>query len=208
MPGVGFKYCALHYLNQWLSKDRVFCEGLAGADQAVKLKTLKAAAVFYGVARNLSERYDVDVGLPRYKPVLDILDSLHTYPFRSGSGLVRSVLGVKERISSRYGGKDVLSLATKFLWLKIKSPIIIYDNRARRAVGARSGDLAGYYSRWNKCFVAHEEEIVVACQSLPQVREYCVDTATATPDYVSRVAAKRWFRERVLDTYLWNLGYA
>jgi hypothetical protein len=48
-----FEYCSLNYLNQWLSKDKGYCETLAGNDEDKKLSELKKAATFYKIARNL-----------------------------------------------------------------------------------------------------------------------------------------------------------
>ncbi len=127
MPKVGIKYCALYYLNQWLSKDRIFHESLTGIDERVKLEAVAQAAAFYGIARNLRERYDVGVGLKRYGPVISILDEQTPTAFE-GTALVPWILDVSAKISSQYGGRKTLSLTTKLLWLKFKSP----TSRVRR----------------------------------------------------------------------------
>lgn len=145
MPTVHFKYCALHYLNQWLTHDRKYYDGLSGKDEATKLEALNKAAVFYRVSRNLPDRYDVRKGLLRFKPVLDVLDSLSPTNFE-GDALLPGILGVRDQISAQYGKRGVLSLTTKFLWLKIRWPIVIYDSKARAAVGAKTGDLADYHT--------------------------------------------------------------
>jgi hypothetical protein len=144
MPTVQFKFCALHYLNQWLAHDRIYWEGLAGNDEATKLKALNKAAAFYRVSRNLPSRYDSKKGLPRFKPVLDILDTLTPCNFE-GDALIPAIVRVRDQISAQYGKRGVLSLTTRFLWLKVRRPIIIYDNKARSAVGAKTGELADYY---------------------------------------------------------------
>ena len=73
---VGFKYCALHYLNLWLSKDRGFCEGLRkGKDDLEKLRTIRDAANFYRIARTFrTKNHDADP--ERYRPLLDIIESM------------------------------------------------------------------------------------------------------------------------------------
>jgi hypothetical protein len=50
---------------------------------------------------------------------------------------------VKEKISDQYKGHGGLSLTPKFLWLKMKSPIIIFNSRAREALHAAPGDIEG-----------------------------------------------------------------
>ena len=102
--------------------------------------------------------------------------------------------------------RDVLSATTKFLWLKMKSPIIIYDSRARKALGAALGEIDEYYSRWREKFKGCEQQIRDACTSLQKVHEYTENPEVATPQYIAKTAAHPWFRERVFDVYLWSLG--
>jgi len=120
----GFNSYALRYLNQWVKHDRPCCEALEGHDNSQKLKTLKAVAVEYRIARNLPTRYDVKKRLLRFRPVLEIIDRQERADF-IGDNLVREIMQVSKEISEKYGGHDYLSLTTKFLWMKMKSPIII-----------------------------------------------------------------------------------
>jgi hypothetical protein len=205
MPTVRFKFCALHYLNQWLAHDRIYCAGLSEKDEATKLKALNKAAAFYRVSRNLPDRYDSKKGLPRFKPVLDVLDTLAPAKFE-GDALLPAILRVRDQISAQYGKRGVLSLTTKFLWLKVRWPIIIYDSKARSAVGAKTDDLADYYARWRRRFNEHAKDIELACESLQSVVEYSVNPDLATPRYVEELSGHQWFRERVFDMYLWHLG--
>lgn len=64
------EYCSLHYLNQWLSYDRHYCDALSKDDEIKKLSALKSAGGFYRVARNLPSEFDERRGLKRYQPVL------------------------------------------------------------------------------------------------------------------------------------------
>lgn len=205
MPRVNFNYWALHYLNLWLSKDRNFCEALEGHNEAVKLRALTEAAAFYRVARNLPKAYDVEKGIPRYKPVLDAIDALAPITFQEAQ-LIPSIMDIMSQISQRYGGRGVMSLTTKFLWLKMKSPIVIYDSQARKALGTNPGDIRAYYSRWREQFNSSCNEINAACASLPIVHEYSVAPDVATPQYIEGIASQPWFKERVFDVYLWSLG--
>ena len=188
MPKTGFKYCALHYLNQWISKDRACCEALAGPRESEKLRTLADVAVFYRIARNLPKCYDEGKGILRYRPVLRIIDDLNPAEFQ-GDKLLRSIKKVRDKISAQYGGREVLSLTTKFLWLKMKSPIIIYDRQARKAVGVAPGKIDEYYSMWREKFNGYDQQIQDACTSLPTVHEYAENPETATPEYIAKTAA-------------------
>lgn len=205
MPKVRFEFAALHYLNQWLAHDRKYCDGLADKNEAKRLVALKQAAGFYRVSRNLPELHDTMRGLPRYKPLLDVLDAVTPAAFQ-GNNLTHAIIKVQNQISTRYGERKFLSLTTKFLWLKIRSPIVIYDSRARSALRARPGDIDDYYSKWRKEFDNHKREIRAACKSLRSVTEYSLEPEEATPHFVEELSSHQWFQERVLDSYLWHHG--
>ncbi len=198
-----FKYYALHYLNLWVSQDKGPCEALTSNDNEEKLRQIAKAAVAYRVARNLPTRYDKDKGLQRYGPVLKVLESLNRADFR-GEHLLPSIKKVRDRLSANYGGHGTLSLTTKFLWLKMKSPIIIYDARAREALDTPLGDIDAYYSRWRDKFTRCEQQIRDACASLERVHEYTKNPEVTTREYIRKIAGRRWFRERVFDVYLWH----
>lgn len=204
MPHLAFKCCALNYLNQWLTHDSIYCETLAGDDEAKKLKALKKATVFYRVARNLHKEHDSKKGLPRFKPLLDVLE-LQT-PDAFTTNLVESIDKARRLISEQYGDRGVLSLTTKFLWFKVKSPIIVYDGNAKKALKVWTDDLSAYYSAWRTRFNAVADDIDLACDSLQDVLEYSVNPQLATASYVRDLSSRQWFKERVFDNYLWNLG--
>ncbi len=200
-----FDYFALHYLNFWLTHDRVFCDALNGGNEKEKLNGLASAAAFYRIARNLPKKYEERKGYKRFKPVLEIIDSQDSKGFID-TELVPAVLKIRDQISDQYGGRNALSLTTKFLWLKIKTPVIIYDRRARKAMNTKSGDLHEFYTQWKEGFHSHLEEIESACRSLKKVKDYYVNPVIATEDYVDSLVSQRWFKERVFDVYLWHLG--
>ena len=202
-----FKYCALHYLHLWLTQDKGPWAALAGHDRRKKLFQLRRAAVAYGIARNLPEKFDRG---KRLSLVLEVIEG-HSRQDFSGSKLVSSIERVSEEISDRYSEKrgkkkSLPSLTTKFLWLKFRSPIIIMYSRARRALRVPNIDLKEYYSRWREEFAKHERQIQNACAYLPGLCEYGAFLDPPARGYVADISAKRWFRERVFDVYLWHQG--
>ena len=202
---VNFKYFALHYLNLWISYDREFSDALQGHDEAAKLKALADAAVFYKIARNLPTAFDEGIG--RYKPVLDVIEALDPKKFQE-PGLIDAIEDVHNRISEQYGGRRVISLTTKFLWLKMKSPIIIYDRRASNALHITVRDIRdyrSYYAEWLRQFQLFSDEIDAACTSLSKAREYSAPNAPSSQD-VENIASQHWFKQRVFDVYLWEEG--
>ncbi len=186
--------------------DSGYCKAINGTDKNARLKAFQEAANSYGVARTLQKEYDIDAGFVRLKPALDLILQPRREDFAQHR-LIASIEKVRDNITGKYGGTDVLAATTKFLWLRFKRPIIIYDNNARRALKTPSGDLDKYYARWRSEYETVRAEIRSACDCLPRVHKYCFDADAATPKYIMKlVVSNEWFRERVFDTWLWNVG--
>lgn len=152
----------------------------------------------------MPSEYDEKKGLARYEPVLDIIDLLKPIQFENDP--VKEIRGIEKRISEKYRDRSVLSLTTKFLWIKIKQPILIYDSQARIAVGTENGDLDTYYEKWREGFKDNQREIVEACFKLTDMNKYAVNQEIGTKEYIKAVSGEAWFHERVFDIYLWNKG--
>lgn len=202
-----FDNCALHYLNQWLDKDSHFFEALGSGDESRQLTALKNAGDFYRVARNLPTKHEVEKNVVRYKPVLDVLNGIQETDLDSDN-LNTLILRANGAISANYGGRETLSLTTKFMWLKFRSPVKIYDSQARTALGTKTGDIAEFNAVWTESFYEHLADIQSSCERLVQVRNYSIDPKVATPRFIEALSSQAWFQERVFDVYLWNLGVA
>ena len=207
MPIVGFEYCSLHYLNQWLRNERAFCEAIEAPVASQRLKANSDAATFFRVARNPPAQYEAADGKQRYRPVLEILDSVKASDI-SEKTVAASVEKVRSQISRSYGEKEVLSFTSKLMWVKLKSPVVIYDKRAREALRTKAGDYESYCSRWRETYQRYTRAIEDACKSLYKVRKYCADPTTATEQYISNVASAEWSKHGVFDIFLWSAGNA
>ena len=127
-----FEYCALQYLNQWTSYDRRFVEEFERGGQQM-LDIIPEVASFYKVARNFPLRFDKDIGLQRLEPVVKILENINTADIDENN-FIRVVVEKSQQIGDEYDGRGALSATTKFLWILVKEPIIIYDKNARAAL--------------------------------------------------------------------------
>jgi hypothetical protein len=192
----GFDYCALRYLNMWLETERGPHQALNGNDEEQQRNALTSFAAGYRIARNLPKKYESG---SRFQPVLDIFKILTREQFDSKS-TIEVVKDVSGQISKMYKRK-VLSLTTKFLWLKFRSPVIIYDRQAREALGTDDGDIDAFYIKWRDTFHNNESDVTAACSSLPIAYRY----TTAEPADIAQISSEQWFKERVFDMYLWSL---
>ncbi len=175
---------------------------LASPDRETQRLALAKAGGHFRIARNLPTKFEKEKRILRYEPVLEVLDNISEV---SASNVTDLVSQARERISGQYGGRSVLSLTTKFLWLKVKSPIRIYDKQARIALQTESGDFRAFNDAFSDRYSACEEQIVEACSKLKNILSYSV-RPEIRQDEVENMISERWFRERVLDIYLWNQG--
>jgi len=202
MAKVTFDYAALYYLNWWLKYDRCFCEAFEGTDKEEQRQTLVKAAAVYRVARNL--RIENDGKQPRLNRACEIIVKRNRSQFEGGS-LVAGIEKVRDELCAVYKRKELLSLTTKFLWLRFKKPIIIYDRNARQALGTRMGDVSEFYCVWNREYARHRAEIGAVCSAHAELSRYSVDPAIKSPD-VASIVHTDWFQERVFDVWLWHDG--
>lgn len=97
-------------------------------------------------------------------------------------------------------------MTTKLLWLKVRSPIIIYDSQVRKALDTPNGVLSCFYDAWQAKYESKKKSIEKVCEKLSRVSRYSYNHTIATPSYVQNISAQPWFQERVFDVYLWHEG--
>src|SRR5207249_351018 len=121
---------------------------LASNDRTQRLPAVRRAAGYFKVARNFPKAFDIERGFQRLAPVLEILESYRSRPVTTETlgGIVETA---RHDLGAAYGGKDLLSAATKFLWLLHKDPVVIFDSQARIALGAPSTDYPGFLKVWH-----------------------------------------------------------
>lgn len=168
-----WEYFSLHYLDMWLRHDLLYHKSINSGTRDERLNSIKKAATYYKVARNLPKEYDEDIGCARYEPILKIIDKAIASDFSGDT--VKSIRKVQNKISKAYGDRGVLSITTKLLWLKIRDPIIIYDSQARKALKTDDGDLSGFYEAWRTEYSAHSKAIASVCSKLSSVSKYSPD---------------------------------
>jgi hypothetical protein len=183
-----FVATAHQYARTLKRSEKFFLGALQSEARHERLLGLRRGAGYFGIARNFPLAFDVALGVQRLAPVLDLIESP---PYRSVSAgtVLDQVKALRSQLAELYGGKDRLSAATKFLWMVHRTPIVIYDERARRALRASRGDYEHYWELWHSGYESCQEAIAVASETLkPDVPE----------------ALEEWFHERVYDLSLWN----
>jgi hypothetical protein len=194
-----FKYFALMYLNDWHFWDKPFSELIFSDDQTASLDAFHRAAKYYKVTRN----FRIDESESRLQGALSLV--------RSSSGKIteNNVCETVNKLAQAFGqryGKNALSAASKFLWLRHKSPVVIFDSRAKKWLRNNGykvpGHYTGYREQWLSAFSDHYAEIEEACAALIDAQAFSMAFESSEKE-LTRVTTSLWFKERVFDKYLW-----
>lgn len=195
-----FEFCALRYLLQWQRKEASLHAHMQSANP--DLAHLRKALRYFQVARNFR-------GLKRDPRAEIVRDKLLGARARSDLSPEQQV----EILASSFKEAEFqhnISAASKLLWLSSRKPII-YDSRAFIALEKEYGhkglkkDYGAYCESWKRAYEQNVQAILNAVNELPKIRAYLPGDTPADKQLLSLVR-KPWFRERVFDIYLWELG--
>jgi len=195
------KIATHQFIKQFREDEYAFCSGLKkNANDQTKLLTLNKALAKFKVARNFRLYYDVSKGLPRFQPIIDILDMLD--PTLDNAELV---LQLENEMSNAYGGTKMLSAATKLAWLKKStmsslSTVVIYDSYVTRALQSMGllplkHTYLQYLAAWHEAFNAHISLIIDVIES----------QMLSNPEDMDMLSMKN-LDMRIFDIYLYTVG--
>jgi hypothetical protein len=196
-----FEYYALHYLNHWLGIEREIHQNLQSNRKKKKLNALSTGGAHFKVARTLPTKFEKQNSTKRYEPVLQAIETT-SLKNCSLSTVPKKVEKVHERLSKFYGNRTVLSATTKFLWLKHRAPVVILDSQAKSSLEIKGNNYEEFFTAWIKEYSDLENKIVNACQKLPRVSKFALDSTAE----IEEISKQGWFHQRVFDNYLWHNG--
>lgn len=197
-----FKFFALAYLNDWWQYDRNFVLGLSpSGNRNVRASRLADAATYYNIIRRFPEGSMAEV--------LDLVDAtfgmMGPLTIHNVDLVVTALAELFNQVFKR--GVEISS-ASKFLWIRQQTPVVILDRRAKDCLvllGAKlDGKYASYRAEWIKQFDEREQDIQNACAELVRVKDF--SPSDETDEHLSAVINSRWFHERVFDKFLWWNG--
>ncbi len=200
-----FDHCALHYLDQWFLQERPFHLALAAGDTAARLEALPRATQHFRISRNLPAAYDLGRGVPRLQPLLDVLDAAGEV-FQDSSSPSEAVEYFRRAAGKAYGGRDLLSLSTKILWLRYRDPFIIFDSRVNTTLGLHTRSYEDFERPWRQHYEPVASQIAAASATLSAARGYAACGSTVPEADIADASSREWFHRRVFDTYLWYRG--
>lgn len=194
-----FRYFALMYLNDWHQWDKPLSDRIFGRDKLDGRDAFHLAAKYYKVTRN----FPIDNEEHRLQGALELLKSNRGRPTKEN--VCKKVDQLALAFGDRYG-KNAVSAASKFLWLRYKSPVVIFDSRAKKWLKKNGykvpANYEGYRTQWLAAFSDHRVRIEEACAALVNVQDFSMAFESSAEE-IALLVNSPWFQERVFDKYLW-----
>jgi len=196
-----YEYCAARFLNQWESKERPLWEALSRDPNQVDQVDVRKALHSFQVARSFA-------GLEKKA------DSIVRALCEASEGLeeqnvVERVENLAARFREDFGSRN-LSAASKLLWLRCRSPVLIFDSRARDALrqfGHKKvqQSYCAFCLAWRDEFNRRQAAIENAIQELGRYKAFTSAWLKSQDKFHDEITA-RWFTERTFDIFLWVCG--
>lgn len=219
MPINLFKHSALSYLNQWYVTDRHFMKEISAESKSDQLgDAFRRLAIAYVVVRNfhiadikknkeLQEKFWNNVATKVCNSTL-----FEDSPTKEDVNFLAKSLGQYTKSSS----SNLISAATKFLWFSGYHNIRIYDKRAVKALNdirkitrkksfRVDGDYKAFAAEWDSQFEINLAKIDLVIKELPDILAWSI-IPSEDHNAALQVIKEKWFKERVLDKYLWTKG--
>ena len=202
MKLTNIKYHSLSYLNDWIQFDEEYISSIRSSEFSQRVESLNRIAIAYRVARTLPKKHEQNERLFEATKYLDSIDNIiNECP-------IETVEEYTRRLKNKYK-VNAQSAASKFLWMKFKSPIIIYDSQAvnwlRKRGFKNNSSYKDFYTNWTTAFEEYQIEIENVCCNLQSVLDYCIDPKINT-DKINSATKSKWFQERIFDKILWSQG--
>jgi len=188
------------YLNDWIYWDEQFSNGIKSKSRKMGLKSIQEAAKYYKISRNfkiIKSEERLSYALEQLKLVKGPVTKFN---------FCKKVTDLSNIYKKKYK-QNTISASSKFMWLRFRSPVLIYDSRAVRYL-KNNNYLSGnvnyekFSAAWLSAYGDYSNEINRICKDLHKSKEY-----TRAHEYsdkeVKLITATDWFKERVFDKYLW-----
>jgi hypothetical protein len=195
-------HCAAYsYLDEWMWRDSRFYQVMRfdnchNTSLDLGVNTLVETAAYYGVARTLKKAGETRRLAAAYV-------ELQKTRLSEGDNAIEVVKRLAERLREIYGSY-ALSAASKFLWMRFRSPIVIYDSIVSKWLqnhGYVDDDYSTYWQVWQRKYSEREEQIGEACADLTGINRFTL-ACQISDDQLAKWTSSQWFKERVFDHFM------
>ena len=191
-----YKYFAMKFVNQWTSKERDLHITLS--KRTIPEDAIAKSLHYFQVARTFKNLEERENRAFIAEQIIEFSRHLTQKNFHE------KVEGLSKQFENKFKSKN-LSAASKLLWLRRKSPVLIFDKWAKLSLEKmEQKKIVGYeeYSvLWRKHYCSHRHEINSAAHGLIEVKEYSGLWNAVDSEFKETILSD-WFSERVFDMYL------
>jgi hypothetical protein len=209
---LNYHYAAHTYVDNWVVYDRKarkvlgFRIGYQPEPEQAREQLIEVARI-YGIARNF--RLELEGDNARLSPVWEALKEINEPT--SDEDAKECVNKLVELLKQTYKS-ELLSAASKFLWMRFGRPFIIYDSLTSKwidhidhieCLSTRPYD--NFYDAWRKKFEENQKKIIAACEELlnANVTKFLCPTEAEEKEFEEAIKSP-WFAERVFDFAIVN----
>lgn len=195
------EYCALRFLIQWLRNEQSLHQAIASSLSDIGIRH---ALAYFQVARNFK---GLSQDLTTTSIIRKALLSIRGNESLSADSKVEKLASSLQSHFQKFN----LSAASKLLWLSFRDPFVIYDNRAVTALSRNFKhkfsvrNYADYTKVWRTQYGYFESDITAAVKQLPKGRMF-MPACLLSDEELLKLTDKTWFKERVFDIFLWEIG--
>ena len=214
---LNFHYAAHTYVDNWVVCDRKarnvlgFRRGYQPEPEQAREQLIEVAKI-YGIARNF--RLELDGNNARLSPVWDALKEINEPSSdkdakdKDAKECVNKLVGLLKRTYK----SELLSAASKFLWMRFGHPFIIYDSLTSKWIDhsdhiecSSTRPYDNFYDAWRKKFEENQKKIGIACEELlnANVTKFLCPSEEEKNEFEEAIKSP-WFAERVFDFAILN----
>lgn len=193
-----YQYCAARFLDQWERKE---CTLHAGLSRNPTPAGVRKALASFQVARGFP-------GLSQ-KGVTVVRALRRASKRLNAENMTARVEMLADSFKKDFGTRN-LSAASKLLWLRCRSPVLIFDARAVRALQKLGHDMRrpnyfAYCKAWRGEYDKRRAELDKAVVGLAGFQPFTASWYKSPAETRADITA-RWFSERTFDLFLWEIG--
>ncbi len=197
-----YEYCAYRFLELWERVEKPLHEAMSGT---LSSDQIRHALKNYRVSRNFK-----NISVPGVAET--IAENLLVVSEGCAGDFQTAVTSLADLFKRSFDQFN-LSAASKLLWLRNRSPYLIYDSRAVTALHRlgnkfNKADYRSYANVWKGEYEKRSGDISLAAQGLVNVPRKYTAAFSLTDNQLAELVHSKWFLERVFDIYLWEIGSA
>lgn len=195
-----YEYLVMKFANQWTTREQILHQELS--QKTISTESVAKALHYFQVARTFDGLKNED------NRTLIVKNLLEHSKYLTKNNFHEKVQELAESFKEQFG-KTNLSAASKLLWLRKKSPVLIFDKWAKLALESleqkKIGGYSDYSEVWNRNYYLHQNKIKDAAANFINVRQYSALWDKSTSE-CQDIVLSDWFLERVFDMYLLSHG--